>query len=48
MDNSGTKLLFRKSDRVLLEFKTDEVEIIPSRGLRLEEANIADFTYSYE
>lgn len=31
---------------MLLEFKVDEPKVLPSRGLRLEEGNIADFTYS--
>jgi hypothetical protein len=46
MSNDGTRLLFRKSDKVLLEFKTDEDEVIPTRGIRLDEGNIADFCYS--
>lgn len=31
---------------MLLEFKVDEPKVLPSRGLRLEEGNIADFAYS--
>lgn len=46
MNRKGTRLLFRKSDRVLLEFKTDGDKVEPSRGIRLEEGNIADFAYS--
>lgn len=46
MNSDGSRLLFRKSDKVLLEFKTDEDEVIPSRGIRLDEGNIADFCYS--
>ena len=46
MNRKGTRLLFRKSDRVLLEFKTDGDKVEPSRGIRLDEGNIADFAYS--
>lgn len=46
LNRKRTRLLFRKSDKVLLEFKVDEPKVLPSRGLRLEEGNIADFTYS--
>lgn len=46
LNRKKTRLLFRKSDKVLLEFKVDEPKVLPSRGLRLEEGNIADFTYS--
>ncbi len=48
MNKKGTRLLFRKSDKVILEFKVDDNKVIPSRGLRLEEANIADFVYSLD
>lgn len=33
---------------MLLEFKTDEKEVVPSRGIRLDEGNIADFCYSFD
>ena len=33
---------------MILEFKVDEAKVMPSRGLRLEEANIADFCYSQD
>ena len=46
MNRDRTRLLFRKSDKVVLEFKCDEPEITPSRGIRLESGNIADFCYS--
>lgn len=46
INNEGTRLLFRKSDKVLLEFKVDEEKVTPTRGIRLEEGNIADFIYS--
>lgn len=46
MNRDKSRLLFRKSDKVLLEFKCDEPDVTPSRGIRLEEANIADFCYS--
>lgn len=48
LNRKGTRLLFRKSDKVLLEFKVDESKVLPSRGLRLEEGNISDFTYSID
>lgn len=46
LNQKGTRLLFRKSDKVLLEFKIDEEKVIPSRGIRLDEACIADFVYN--
>lgn len=48
MSRDGARLLFRKSDKVLLEFKTNSEEIIPTRGIRLEDGNIADFCYSID
>lgn len=46
MFKDGNRLLFRKSDRVLLEFACDDQEVMPSRGIRLDEGSIADFCYS--
>lgn len=46
LNKDKTRLLFRKSDKVLLEFKCDEQEVTPSRGVRLDNGNIADFCYS--
>lgn len=48
MNRENSRLLFRKSDKVLLEFKCDEDEILPTRGVRLDEGNIADFCYSID
>lgn len=48
MNKDRSRLLFRKSDKVLLEFKCDEAEVTPSRGVRLESGNIADFCYSQD
>ena len=48
MNRLGTRMLFRKSDKVLLEFKTGENEITPTRGVRLDEGNIADFCYNID
>ena len=48
MNRELTRFLFRKSDKVLLEFKCDEPEVSPSRGVRLDEGNIADFCYSHD
>lgn len=48
MSRDRTRLLFRKSDKVLLEFKCDEDEVTPTRGVRLEEGNVADFSYSQD
>jgi hypothetical protein len=48
MSKDRSRLLFRKSDKVLLEFKCDEAEVNPSRGIRLEAASIADFCYSHD
>jgi len=31
-----------------MEFKTDDVKVMPSRGLRIEEGNICDFSYSMD
>ena len=47
MNRKGTRLLFRKSDKVLLEYKVSEEKVEPSRGIRFEEgSSIADFAYS--
>lgn len=46
MFKDGTRFLFRKSDRVLLEFACDGPDVIPARGIRLEHSSIADFCYS--
>lgn len=46
MNRELTRLLFRKSDRVVLEFACEEDEVMPSRGVRLDESSIADFCYS--
>lgn len=48
MNKELSRLLFRKSDRVLLEFSCDEKDIIPTRGIRLDESSIADFCYSFD
>lgn len=48
MSRDGTRLLFRKSDKVLLEFKTNEEEVNPTRGIRLEDGNIADYCYNLD
>lgn len=48
LNRKGNRLLFRKSDKVLLEFKLDEEKVLPSRGVRLDESNIADFAYSLD
>ena len=48
MSRDRSRLLFRKSDKVLLEFKCDEPEVTPSRGVRLESGNIADYCYSQD